>query len=213
MSLFSRKKPEEIVREWDKTLNREQRKIDREIQNSRREVKKQESECKMLAKKNQLPAAKVVARQVIQGRKCQDRMHATKANINSVQLNMKQQMAMAKVGGALQKSTEVMKSMQKLVRVPEIMATMRDLQKEMTKSGIIGETMDELLEDALDDGENIEEETDEEINKVLSELITGKLTNVASGSLPAEPTASVDAESDGEFDDAEMQRRLAGLRS
>lgn len=211
MSLFSRKKPEEVVREWDKTLNREQRKIDREIQQSKREVTKLENECKVLAKKNQLPAAKVVAKQVIQGRKCQDRMHATKANINSVQLNMKQQMAMAKVGGALQKSTEVMKSMQRLVRVPEIMMTMRDLQKEMTKSGIIGETMDELLEDALDDGEDMEEDTDEEINKVLSELITGKLTKVATGSLPVEPAASVEQESDE--DDDKLQERLAGLRS
>ena len=54
-----------------------------------------------------------------------NRLHQTKANINSVQLNMKQQMAMAKVSGAFEKSTQVMKAMSKLVRVPEVMKTMQ----------------------------------------------------------------------------------------
>lgn len=43
--------------------------------------------------------------------------------------------AVARVAGALQKSTDVMKAMQSLVKVPEIQATMRDLSKEMMKVG------------------------------------------------------------------------------
>ena len=57
-----------------------------------REVKKLQMECKKMAKQNQLPAAKTLAKQVIQGRKMITRLHTTKANINSVQLSMKQQM-------------------------------------------------------------------------------------------------------------------------
>ena len=64
MNLFNRKKPEEIVREWDRALNREQRKIDRELQQSKRQVQKMEADCKKMAKKNQVDAAKVLARQV-----------------------------------------------------------------------------------------------------------------------------------------------------
>lgn len=41
--------------------------------------------------------------------------------------------AVARVAGALQKSTDVMKAMQNLVKIPEIQATMRELSKEMTK--------------------------------------------------------------------------------
>lgn len=41
--------------------------------------------------------------------------------------------AVLRVAGALQKSTEVMKAMQNLVKIPEISATMRDLSKEMMK--------------------------------------------------------------------------------
>ena len=41
--------------------------------------------------------------------------------------------AVLRVAGSLQKSTEVMKAMQSLVKIPEIQATMRDLSKEMMK--------------------------------------------------------------------------------
>lgn len=43
--------------------------------------------------------------------------------------------AVVRVAGALQRSTDVMKAMQSLVKVPEIQATMRDLSKEMMKVG------------------------------------------------------------------------------
>lgn len=42
-------------------------------------------------------------------------------------------LAVLRVAGSLQKSTEVMKAMQNLIKVPEIQATMRDLSKEMMK--------------------------------------------------------------------------------
>ena len=37
------------------------------------------------------------------------------------------------MAGSLQKSTDVMKSMQQLVKVPELQATMREMQKEMMR--------------------------------------------------------------------------------
>jgi len=46
--------------------------------------------------------------------------------------------AMLRMSGALAKSTDVMKAMSSLLRVPEIQATMRELSKEMTKVFING---------------------------------------------------------------------------
>ncbi|XP_063721337.1 charged multivesicular body protein 3-like [Symsagittifera roscoffensis] len=211
MNLFNRKKPEEIVREWDRALNREQRKIDRELQQSKRQVQKMEADCKKMAKKNQVDAAKVLARQVIQGRKGMNRLHQTKANINSVQLNMKQQMAMAKVSGAFEKSTQVMKAMSKLVRVPEVMKTMQELQREMMKSGVIEEMMNDALDDALGD-EDLEQETDDEVNKVLEEIISGQLDKMPTNSLPAQQSLDANVESEEE-DEQALQERLQSLRS
>ena len=41
--------------------------------------------------------------------------------------------ATLRIAGALEKSTDVMKSMQALIKIPEIQATMRDMSKEMMK--------------------------------------------------------------------------------
>ena len=38
-----------------------------------------------------------------------------------------------RIAGALEKSTQVMTSMQQLIKVPEVMATMREMSKEMMK--------------------------------------------------------------------------------
>ena len=41
------------------------------------------------------------------------------------------------MAGALEKSTEVMRTMQQLVKVPEIQATMQEMSKEMMKVPVI----------------------------------------------------------------------------
>lgn len=89
-----------------------------------------------------------------------------------------------KVSGSLQKSTEVMQAMQRLVRLPEIADTMREMSKEMTKAGILEEMIEETLE-SLEDSEEIEEEAQGEVDKVLWELTDGKL-----GEAPLVPSAT-----------------------
>lgn len=120
------------------------------------------------------------------------------------------------MAGSLAKSTEVMQAMQRLVRVPEVAQTMRDMSKEMMKAGIIEEMLDETME-SLEDTEEMEDEAQEEIDKVLWELTAGKL-----GEAPAPPTeagltiptpAKTVAVEDDEEELEEMQSRLSALKS
>jgi hypothetical protein len=53
-----------------------------------------------------------------------------------------QQLGMVRVAGTLSKSTEVMKIINDLVRVPTLMQTMQSMAKEMMKAGIIDEVCD-----------------------------------------------------------------------
>ena len=48
-------------------------------------------------------------------------------------MQMKAQAAQLRIAGSLSKSTEVMKSMQQLVKLPEIQQTMMEMSKEMCK--------------------------------------------------------------------------------
>ena len=73
-------------------------------------------------------------------------MYMAKTQINSAIMGMQHQLATMRMAGSIQSSNEVMIAMQKLVKVPEIMATMRELSKEMTKAGIITEMIEETME-------------------------------------------------------------------
>ena len=95
----------------------------------------------------------------------------SKAHMNSISLQMKNQLATIRVAGSVSKSTEVMQAMQSLVRVPEVAATMRELSKEMMKAGIIEEMLDETM-DSIEDSDEVEDEADEEIDKVTTVLST-----------------------------------------
>ncbi len=58
--------------------------------------------------------------------------------------------AQMKLVGSIQSSTEVMKAMSSLMRLPELQQTMQNMSKEMMKMGIIEEMMEDTME-ALDD--------------------------------------------------------------
>jgi division protein CdvB (Snf7/Vps24/ESCRT-III family) len=93
---------------------------------------------------------------------------------------------MAKVAGAMKKSTAVMQSMSKLVKAPEMALTMRKMGEEMRRAGII----DELVGDAMDDamgGAELDEEADEVTERVIAELtagIAGAAPSALKGGLP-----------------------------
>ena len=51
-------------------------------------------------------------------------------------MQMKAQASQLRIAGCLSKSTDVMKSMQQLVKLPEIQQTMMEMSKEMTKVSV-----------------------------------------------------------------------------
>lgn len=60
---------------------------------------------------------------------------------------------------------QVMKTVNDLIRVPELNQTMQSMSREMMKAGLIEETMGEMMDDMFDTDE-IEEDADAEVDKV-----------------------------------------------
>ncbi|XP_030247988.1 charged multivesicular body protein 3 isoform X2 [Sparus aurata] len=179
MGLFGRtpeKDPKELISEWSKKIRREMRVIDRQIRDIQREEDKVKRSIKDAAKKGQKDVCLVLAKEMIQSKRAVTKLYASKAHMNSALLSMKNQAAVVRVAGALQKSTEVMKAMQNLVKIPEIQANMRELSKEMMKAGIIEEMLEDTFE-SMEDGEEMEEAAEEEVDKILFEITAGTLQN------------------------------------
>lgn len=223
MGLFGKsqeRNPKEQVQEWTSKLRKESYALDRQIRSIQREEDKLKRTLKEAAKKNDKEVCTILAKELIRSRKAINKIYTSKAHINSVQLQMKNQLATVRVAGSLAKSTEVMTAMQALVKLPEVAASMREMSKEMMKAGIIEEMIDETME-SMEDVEEMEEEAQKEIDKVLWEITAGKL-----GEAPAAPLAapakdgessreavSADVDEEQEDDMEDMQSRLQALRS
>jgi len=219
MGLFGKSKsadPKEQVQEWTKKIRKEGYNIDRQINGIKREELKVTRSLKMAAKKGDKDVCMILAKEIVHARKTISKLYTAKANLNSIQLQMKGQLATIKVTGAMQTSTEVMQSMQALVRLPEIQKTMQELSREMMKAGILEEMVEDTME-GLEGEEEVEEAAQEEIDKILSELTAGALgaaPEAVQDTLPAERDPQPEAESDEAEDDIEeMKTRLEALRS
>lgn len=224
MGLFGKSKSaeeeaKEKVHDLTTKLRKEDRDLNKQIRLIEREEQKTITSLKQAAKKNEKDVCKVLAKSLVHARKSKSRIYASKAHINSIVLQMKTQLSQMKMAGSIQKSTEVMKSMQKLIRVPELQKAATELSKEMVKAGIIEEMINETIDGALDD-EDTDEIADEEVEKVLMELTQGKLNDlpsIATGSIatdnkvPVTGAQAIASDDDEEEDD--MSRRLEALRN
>lgn len=148
-------------------------------------------------------------------------MHTSKAHLNSILMNMNQQLATLRISNSLEKSTDVMRSMQSLIKVGEVSQVMQEMSREMMRAGIIDEMLEETLEDTLG-GEELEEEANEEVDKVLFEITDGQLgtaPSVVSDSLPTislkekKTPAAPAKEAEDDEDISEMRQRLEALRN
>jgi charged multivesicular body protein 3 len=162
---------------------------------------------KQLANKGDVKSAKILAKEVVRSNKQKDRLTVSKARLGSINNQLQQQLgqhclasqeestlitlaALKKVTGSLQKSTEIMKLSNSLIKLPQLSQTMRDMSMEMTKvwyplglfymivsdflqAGVLEEMVEETLE--MEEDEALEEEADAEVDKVLFELTDGKL--------------------------------------
>ena len=75
----------------------------------------------------------MLAKEIVESRKAIKRLHMAKVNLASVDMEIKMQASQLKVAGNLQKSAEVMKAMQQLIKMPEIRKVMKEMSKEMIK--------------------------------------------------------------------------------
>jgi len=221
MGLFGKspdRDPKTQVTEWTRKIRKEGLALDRQIRSIQREEEKVKRSLREAAKKGDKDVCTIYAKELIRSKKAISKIYTSKAKLNSLQMHMKEQLALVKTTGSLQKSTQVMQAIQALFSVPEFSATMRELSKEMTKAGILEEMMEDNFE-SLEDTEEIEAEAEEEINAILWEVTAGQIGKAppaASHALPGVSTPTPVAVSDEEEDTEElekMQSRLEALRS
>ncbi|RKP09841.1 Snf7 family, partial [Thamnocephalis sphaerospora] len=166
--IFRTKKPEEQVREWRQSIRAQERQLERQLRGIEAEEVKVKRSIKQAAKRGDMQSSRQLARELVRSRQQKTRIHTSKAQLNSINMQLQHQLAMVKMSGTLKQSTDVMKAVNRLVRIPELSAQMQQMSMEMLKAGVIGEMMDDTL-DMMED-ESLEEDAEEEVEKVLLEI-------------------------------------------
>ena len=180
------------------------------IVNASRRAQRNPSQAKQASNET-----KMFARELLRIRRQSARLTTSRAQLQSVQMQVNEAFSVRKIQGSLKKSTGIMKDVNTLVRLPELSATMRQLSTELIRAGII----EEMVDDAITDTqllEDEEEEADAEVDKILQEVLQGKLTQVE-GIKPEQPVEEEPA-AEEEFEDQEaaleqMRGRLEALKS
>ncbi|CAO3691287.1 unnamed protein product [Rhizopus stolonifer] len=153
-------------------IRSQQRAIQKQITAIDTEEAKVKRSIKQVAKKGDTKSCKMLAKELIRSQRHKNRLYTSKAQLNSIIMQLEHQLATLKVAGSLQKSGEVMKLVNQLARLPELSLSMQHMSMEMTKAGI----MEEMIGDTMDtmDDDDIEEAADEEVNNVLFQITDGK---------------------------------------
>jgi len=216
--------PQAQMRKCNQLIRANTRQLDRDINqlkaldaktrqyivNASRRAQRNPSQTKQAAQET-----KTFARELLRIRKQNARLTTSRAQLQSVQMQVNEAFSVRKIQGSLKTSTGIMKDVNTLVRMPELMGTMRQLSVELVRAGIIEEMVDDALPaDQLLDEE--EEEAEAEVDKVLQEVLQGKLSK-AEPVRPEQPVQE-DTLAEAEFEDqeatlAQMRGRLEALKS
>ncbi|TID21636.1 putative snf7 family protein [Venturia nashicola] len=216
--------PEEQKRKCNALVRKNVRSLDREIAG----LKATENKTRTLivsadkrAQRNPAQAkqaaqeVRIFARELIRVRKQAGRLHTSKAQLNSVQMQVNEAFAVRKIEGSIKASTGIMKEVNTLVRLPELMGTMRELSQELVKAGII----EEMIGDSMPDNELLEgedEEAESEVDKILSEVLKDRLPPETAHRVDEVDVPSVPVEEEEEDQEemlAQMRGRLEALKS
>ncbi|ROT43510.1 vacuolar protein-sorting-associated protein [Sodiomyces alkalinus F11] len=232
-AMFAKPDPQAQLRKCNALIRSNIRKLDRDIAS----VKQVEAKTKSLivqadkraqrepqrAKQAQ-KEARDFARELIRARKTSNRLVTSKAQLNSVQMQVNEAFAVRKIEGSIRASVGVMRDINSLIRLPELAGTMQELSVELMKAGIIEEMVGESLPEDMD-GLTEDAEGEGEIDKVLGEILKDrgpaareKLPTVPVSQEPRPVEAETAAAQEEDEEDAEammsqMRERLEALRS
>ena len=131
-------------------------------------------ELKQLLKKEggaEQPSVRILAKELAKTQKLKDNLQTAIAQMNSISMQLSEQISMVRVSGTFETSTDMTKMMNSCVakQLPGMQTNMTAMQKEMIKAGIMQEMATEAFEDAMEPNIDLD---DAEIDDILSQLQT-----------------------------------------
>eukprot|EP00244_Chara_vulgaris_P004072 TRINITY_DN17880_c0_g2_i1.p1 TRINITY_DN17880_c0_g2~~TRINITY_DN17880_c0_g2_i1.p1 ORF type:complete len:236 (+),score=61.94 TRINITY_DN17880_c0_g2_i1:159-866(+) len=229
--LFGKKQtPQELLREKKRMLDRSIRELDRERMGLQQQEKKLIAEIRKAAKQGQIPAVKVMAKDLIRTRHQITKFYGLKSQLQGVSLRISTLKSTQAMAEAMKGVTKAMGQMNKQMNLPALQNIMREFEKQNEKMEMTTEVMGDAVDDVLE-GDDEETEADELVSQVLDEIgvdlntalvnaPAGKNAEGTSAGATRQPVATGataagagGGEAEGPGIDDELQARLNNLRN
>ena len=192
-------------------LRKNGRSIDRSLNDLSQLQNKTKQLIKKAAKKGDTKTVKLYAKELYGVNKQYSRMYTSKAQLESVGMKIEEAYKMKTLTTQMAQNTDLMREVNSLVRLPQLRNTMVELEKELMKSGIITEMVDDTME-MLDDDEELDEEVNDEVNKIVEQYTSQKFAAVDNIPTELPPTAQPEQETAEENIDEEADQMLTDMK-
>ncbi|KAG8998707.1 ESCRT-III subunit protein did4 [Tulasnella sp. JGI-2019a] len=234
-SLFGRTiTPAERLRQYQRSLAKAQRELDRERTKLEASERKLVAEIKKDAKDGHMAACKVKAKDLVRTRRYTQRFYQMRTQLQAVALRIQTLRSNQQMADAMRGATRAMASMNRGLNLPAIQRIMTEFEKESATMDMKEEMMSDAVDDVMEDEED-EEEEGKILQQVLDEIGVGlqqqladtpssiaassALANqrqavaIGEGAGPVAPKANVSpAGPPAMSDEDELQARLDNLR-
>jgi charged multivesicular body protein 2A len=168
--IFGKQKtPKEILRENQRALRRAMRELERERTNLQRQEKNLTIEIKQMAKKGQMSAAKIMARDLVRTRSQITKFYQLKSHLQAVSLRMQTLQSQQAMSDAMKGATKAMMVMNRRMNIPAMQKILQNFEMQSEMMDMKEEMMADAMDDIFDEDQE-EEETDEILNQVLDEI-------------------------------------------
>lgn len=206
--LFGKKKtPEQMMREYKRSIDKTIRELDRERTKMQSQEKKLINDMKKLAKQGQMDAVRIMAKDLIRTRQYCTKFYKMKANMQAVSLRLQTLQSTAAMTKAMAGATKAMRSMNGKMNLPAMQKIMMDFEQQNAMMGMKEEMMNDAIDDVMDDDDE-EDQTDELVASVMDEIGLDLKGQVAVGD-GALGSGAGDAAKE---EDDDLQARLDKLR-
>eukprot|EP01004_Peranema_trichophorum_P007809 NODE_6582_length_868_cov_55.198658_g5986_i0.p1 GENE.NODE_6582_length_868_cov_55.198658_g5986_i0~~NODE_6582_length_868_cov_55.198658_g5986_i0.p1 ORF type:complete len:213 (-),score=50.27 NODE_6582_length_868_cov_55.198658_g5986_i0:157-795(-) len=166
----SRKTPEQMMREYKRTLDRTIRELERERTKLQQQEKKLVVDMKKMAKQNQMDAVRIMAKDLVRTRRYITKFYRMKAEMQAVSLRLQTMKSTQTMVNAMKGVTKAMISMNSKMNLPAMQRVMMEFEKQNEMMTMKEEIMNDTIDDVMNEEGDEEEETEEMISQVLDEI-------------------------------------------
>lgn len=194
-----------------KQINGAIRELEREKNKLATNERKLIADIKANAKKNQMNAVKIMAKDLVRCRKYQSKFLEMKTHLQGVNLQLQTMKSTQAMASSMATVGKIMHSMNQKIDAPSMQKIMKEFQRENEKMQMTEEMMGDAVDGIMEDDE---EEQENVVNMVLDEIgieMGDKMNATAHGNIQAGPQAEAAAQPAGGAEE-DLESRLAALK-